>query len=139
MKKEKEAVKWKQKRQKPSAVDELINSNRSRKVIQKTVVSKWLHLQNSWLKNLFKKKSMYSYFGKWDLKWKIMLKYFEHKTHYSDLLWGIPSLCFICISVSHCPSAAICHMTTKYNGVLVGWVILYYHTSSICLWCCGQT
>ena len=45
------------------------------------------------------------------------------------------SLCFICTSISDiilsdCPSAAICHMATKRNGILVGRFNLYCHTTA---------
>ena len=36
-----------------------------------------------------------------------------------------------------CPSAAICHMARKYNGILVVRLNLYCHPSNICLWHCG--
>ena len=39
--------------------------------------------------------------------------------------------------LSDCPSAAICHMATKCNGILVGRFNLYYHPTNICLWHCG--
>mgnify|MGYP001859272356 CR=1 FL=1 len=46
-------------------------------------------------------------------------------------------LCFIRTPksdiLSDCPSAAICHMATKYNGILVGRFSLYCHTTNICL------
>jgi len=32
----------------------------------------------------------------------------------------LPPLCFICSSMSYCPSAAICHMATPCNGILMG-------------------
>ena len=39
--------------------------------------------------------------------------------------------------MSDCPSAAICRMATKYNGILVRRFNLYYHTTNI-LWQCRQ-
>ena len=46
---------------------------------------------------------------------------------------SVPHLCFIHISMtdiilSDCPSAAICPMATKCNGILAGRFNLYYHT-----------
>ena len=51
-------------------------------------------------------------------------------------------LLFICtymsdVIPSDCSSAAICHMATKYNGILVGRFNLYCHTTNIYLWCYG--
>ena len=51
---------------------------------------------------------------------------------------------FVCISMSgtilsDCPSAAICHKTTKYNRIFLGRFNLYYHTTNIDLWRCGPT
>jgi len=48
-------------------------------------------------------------------------------------------LCFIHTSVldsilSDCPSATICHMATKCNGILVGRFSNYWHTTNIHLW-----
>ena len=55
----------------------------------------------------------------------------------------IPHLCFMCTSVSDailsdCPPAAVCRMTTKWNGILVGRLNLYCHTTNIHHWCCGS-
>jgi len=35
------------------------------------------------------------------------------------------------------PFAAICHMATKCNGILVGRPSLYCLSTNICIWCCG--
>ena len=37
-----------------------------------------------------------------------------------------------------CPSAAICHTATTWNGVLVGTFSLCCHTTNSCLWCHGS-
>ena len=37
--------------------------------------------------------------------------------------------------VSDCPFAAISHMATEYNGILVGRFNLYCHTTTVLLWC----
>ena len=53
---------------------------------------------------------------------------------YSFSTWrnSMPHFCFICTSMSdttlsHCPSAAICHTATKCNGILVRRFNLYCH------------
>ena len=51
---------------------------------------------------------------------------------------------FICTStadaiLSDCPSAVICHMPIKCNGILVARFNLYYHTTNIYIWCCEPT
>ena len=43
------------------------------------------------------------------------------------------------ISLPVCPSAAVCCTATKCKGILVGRFNLYYHTTSLCLWCLGPT
>ena len=47
-------------------------------------------------------------------------------------------LCFIHtsssdVTLSECPSAAICHTATTMNRILVGGFNLYYHTNNNCL------
>ena len=54
---------------------------------------------------------------------------------------SVPHLCFIHTSTSDtilpdCPSAAICHIATKCNGILVGRDNLYYCATTVCLWHC---
>ena len=56
---------------------------------------------------------------------------------------SVTHLCFIQTSVSDailsdCPSAAISHMATTCNGILVGRFSLYCHTTNLCFWQCGQ-
>ena len=41
--------------------------------------------------------------------------------------------------LSNCLSAAIHHMATKRNRMLVGRFKPFCHSTNICLWCCGQT
>jgi len=53
---------------------------------------------------------------------------------------SMTDLCFIYafvsdIVLSDCPSAAICLIATKCNGIFAGSLSLYYHTTNICLWC----
>jgi len=57
---------------------------------------------------------------------------------------SVTHLCFIHPSMSDavlwdCPSAVICHMATKFDGILVGKFNLYCHITNICLWCRGPT
>jgi len=57
---------------------------------------------------------------------------------------GIQHLCFINTfisdaTLSECPSAAICRVTTTCNGILVGRSNLYCHPTNICLWRYGPT
>ena len=57
---------------------------------------------------------------------------------------SVTHLCFICTSMSdaillNCPSAAVCHMGTMYNGILMWKFNLYCHTANIHLWKCGPT
>ena len=40
--------------------------------------------------------------------------------------------------LSDCTSAAICHMGSKCNGIIVGRFNLYCHSTNICLWHCGS-
>lgn len=56
---------------------------------------------------------------------------------------SVTRLYFVCSSLSDAllsdyPSAAICHMGTKCNGILVAEFNLYFHSTNIFLWCCGQ-
>ena len=37
------------------------------------------------------------------------------------------------VNLSDCPSAAICRMATKWNGMLVGRFNIYYHPTNFCL------
>jgi len=69
-------------------------------------------------------------------------------THHKWMLMGanfsswnnsVPHLCFIWSSMSDCPSAAICHMTTECTGILLGRFNYYCHTMNACLWHCGPT
>ena len=53
---------------------------------------------------------------------------------------SVPHLCFIRTStpdaiLSDCPSAAVWHTATKWNGKLVGRFSLYCHPTNIHLWC----
>ena len=57
---------------------------------------------------------------------------------FSEWRNSIPLLCFVCTSVSDailsdCPSAAIYHTATKWNGILVERFNFYCHTTNICL------
>ena len=53
---------------------------------------------------------------------------------------SVAAIFFICTSiVSECPSAAICHMATKCNGILEGRFNLYCYTANIHFWHHGPT
>ena len=63
---------------------------------------------------------------------------------FSTWRYSAPLFCLIRTSMSDtimsdCPSAAICHTATTWNGILVGRFIVYCHTTSIRLWHCGPT